>query len=136
MAIDIQARFRREVHTCLKTAEQIYSVDFGRVTVGFDIRSSDAGQAYCSPHPRLGRIYGLRFNKRALVCDWEDMVHSTIPHEVAHLVAFARPDLKIVGHDYKWRSIAINLGDTSRGARYHELDVSPVRYKTMHIDNP
>ncbi len=122
-----QAEFRRLVHQNIELAEKLYGIDFGRVTVTFDLKGEDAAHAYQVPHPNLGFIYKLRFNREAIRLDWIHMVESTIPHEVAHLVAFARDDLGADGHNWKWRAIAIALGDTERGKNHHTLPLKPAR---------
>jgi SprT protein len=122
-----QAEFRRLVHECLDKAEALYDVDFGRVTITFDVKGEKAAQAIQQPHPNLGFVYKLRFNKDAIRLDWNGMVSSTIPHEVAHLVAFAKPSLRAENHNHRWRSIAIALGDTERGAVYHTMKLPPAR---------
>ncbi len=127
MEIGKQAEFRRHVKACLVKAEVKYGVYFGRVTITFDLKGYSAGEARICPHPTLGKVFKLRFNKEALEKNWDGMVNSTIPHEVAHLVVFARPDLKSENHDYKWRAIAISLGDVERGAVYHTMVLKPAR---------
>lgn len=122
-----QQEFRRLVHECIKRAEELYDVNFGRVTVTFDLKGEKAALAIQTPHDNLGFVYKLRFNRDAMRLDWDQMVSSTIPHEVAHLVAFAVPALRADGHDHRWRAIAINLGDTQRGATYHTMNLPPAR---------
>jgi predicted SprT family Zn-dependent metalloprotease len=116
-----QAEFRELVRDCIRKAEELYEVDLGRVRIDFDLKGTNAGMAYCKSSPTVGMTYALRFNKKAIDQHPEDMVESTIPHEVAHLIQGARPDLNSQDHDYKWRSIAISLGDTERGSRYHNM---------------
>ncbi len=134
MEIGKQAEFRKHVRSCLVNAEVKYGVYFGRVTITFDLRGYSAGEARLVPHPTLGKVYKLRFNKEALEQNWEGMVNSTIPHEVAHLVVFARPDFKSENHDHKWRAIAISLGDTERGATCHTMLLKPAR--RPRVKNP
>ena len=119
-----QAEFRKLVRECIHLAEEKYEVDFGRVGIFFDIRTETAGEARTTTHETKGRVYSLRFNKNAIHKEWDNMVKSTIPHEVAHLVQWARPDFKSDGHDYKWRAIAISLGDIERGKKYHNMELS------------
>ncbi len=127
VSMNRQKEYRALVHECLARAESLYGVDFGRVTILFDIRGSKAAEAGYRPHPELGRTYFMRFNRAALDADWESMTESTIPHEVAHLVAYADPTLRAHDHNWKWRNIAITLGDAERGKVYHTIDLPPAR---------
>jgi predicted SprT family Zn-dependent metalloprotease len=122
-----QAEFRRLVHECIERAESIYDIDLGRVTVTFDLRGENAAMAMQVPHPNVQYVYKLRFNKEAIALDWNQMVNSTIPHEVAHLVAFADPKLMAENHNSRWRRIAITLGDTLRGETFHRMALRPAR---------
>lgn len=122
-----QSSFRLSVNECLEKAQSLYGVDFGRVTVTFDLKGSSCGEAVMRPHPRLGRTFALRFNKEALEKDWDMMVESTIPHEVAHLVAYADPKLGASKHNRAWKMIAIKLGDRDKGNVYHKLKLTPAR---------
>ncbi len=122
-----QIIFREHVHACIHKAERMYNVNLGRVTITFDLKGTDVGEASCKLHPNKGMIYFLRFNRRAIEQDWETMVHSTIPHEVAHLISFACPSLKSENHDRTWKMIAIALGDIERGKVTHDMVLAPVR---------
>jgi SprT protein len=129
-----QEHFRRLVHECIERAEHIYNVDFGRVTITFDLRGENAAWSIQKPHPTLGVVYKLRFNREALRMDWDFMVNSAIPHEVAHLVAFADPSLGVeANHDAQWREIAIALGDSQMGRTTHTLPLRPARRLTKFI---
>jgi predicted SprT family Zn-dependent metalloprotease len=116
----MQAEFRNRVRECLHLAESLYGVDFGRVRIDFDLTGTVAGMAR-TIHYRDRSVYSLRFNRQYIEHDYDFMVSSTIPHEVAHLIQGARPDFGSEGHDYKWRSFAQALGDSERGSRYHSM---------------
>lgn len=128
-----RTEFRRLVHECITKAESRFDVSFGRVCVTFDLKGECAAKAYQQPHEMLGATYKIRFNRDAIRLDWHGMTKSTIPHEVAHLVAFAREDLGADNHNNAWRSIAIALGDIERGEAYHNLSLPPARRTTKFI---
>ena len=125
-----QTQFRKHVLECIDDAETIYNIDFGRVTITFDLKGYTAADARFSPHPTMGQVFKLRFNKEAIKQDWDMMVESTIPHEVAHLVCFAKPEFKSENHDRIWRAIAIRLGDRDRGMVGHTLTLTSTRRPT------
>jgi SprT protein len=122
-----QTEFRKLVNECVRRAEELYGVDLGRITVSFDLRGQKAGEAAQRPHEDLGYTYSLRFNREALLRDWEMMTKSILPHEVAHLIAFAKPSLRADGHNAAWKRIAKRLGDSRRGATYHTMTLPPAR---------
>lgn len=117
-----KAEFRQLVRNCIALAESLYDIDLGRVRIDIEDIGKTAGKA-CSTHYRDRTVHRLIFNKKAIDLYPDVMVNSTIAHEVAHLVQSARPDFKSEGHDYKWRSFAIALGDDSRGEVYHNMEL-------------
>lgn len=74
------------------------------LTVCFDLRGRTVGKAI-----RNGDALGIRYNPAALAQNPRDMLDETIPHEVAHLVCFARPRLGR-GHDAGWQAVCVALG--------------------------
>lgn len=122
-----QAEFRLLVLKCIERAEQLYDVNFGRVTITFDLKGETAAKAYQVPNRSVGYVYKLRFNREAIRIDGQHMVERVIPHEVAHLVAFAVPKLRAEGHNRQWKFISTSLGDITKGETYHTLPLKPAR---------
>ena len=120
------ADFTTLVKLCLKIAGDKYG-DLGHVDIRYDIRGQCAGQARCRRDRISGKAFDLclRFNKEALAKDWAHMVKETIPHEVAHLVAYARPELGADNHNSQWERIARSLGCS--GNRCHTMALTSAR---------
>ena len=88
-----------------ETARRQYRVDARfTLTVDFDLRGRTVGKAI-----RHGDALTIRLNRVGLEQNWPDMRDETIPHEVAHLVCFARPKFGR-GHDTGWQSVCTALG--------------------------
>lgn len=99
------------VQATLAKAKALYGVDINP-TVRIDIKGRVAGWAGCKIcRITLKRTYTLRLNRELVLGDQhhQDMLDETIPHEVAHLVCYARPELGR-NHDSGWRQICIALG--------------------------
>jgi len=107
--------FEDHIKACIKKAELIYNISLGHVEIKYNIRTNSTivGQASMS-----GDSLKLRFQRRALENHYEYMVKETIPHEVAHLVTYVRPDLGC-SHDTGWKAICQALG--GEGRTYHDL---------------
>ena len=117
-------KFSEHIKKCLLEADQKYGTSLaGNVEVRYDLRGSCAGMAGWKRKGLVKELY-LRFNLEAMDIDWENMVADTIPHEVAHLVTYVRPELG-KNHDRGWRNLAISLGST--GKRTHNLKLTPGR---------
>lgn len=101
---------RDKVAETLELAKSLYGVDFGKVLVSFDLKSKNIALAV-RRMTQFGVRYEVRFNPAAMVTNMEDMLVSTVPHEIAHLVAWERPDLKAREHNRAWAAIARSLGD-------------------------
>jgi SprT protein len=119
---DDVARFdamRDRVKQALALAEQLYGVKIAP-SVSFNLRGRVAGWAGCKIC--MGqRQYSLRFNCELIQGKhFDDMLCNTVPHEVAHLVCYARPDLGR-GHDAGWKRVCLALG--GNGQRCHSYDV-------------
>lgn len=119
--------FTDAVHACLKRASAEFNIDLSpaNVTIENNIRGNVAGQAW---DKRRGK-YRLRFNLEAIEKHNEEMTKDTIPHEVAHLVCYARPELGN-GHDAGWKRVCRRLGGDD--SRTHDMLLTPVRVKEIH----
>lgn len=113
------AAFTAKVIDCLNQARQMYG-HIGNVEIKYDLRGRAAAQA----QRRYNRLI-LRFNVEAIEKSYDDMVNETIPHEVAHIVAFAFPNLGAKNHNHGWKRIARSLG--SNADRCHTIQLTPAR---------
>lgn len=114
---------RAKTWSVVAAAERMYNVDFGDVEVRFDLRGKCAGIAM-----RRKSKFIVRLNVDFLADDRANMIlNDTIPHEVAHLVCFARPELGR-NHDSGWARICRGLGGT--GATRHNEEVTYAKGNT------
>lgn len=116
-------QFETLVKLCIEAAEEKYG-KLPRIRIRFDLKGRAAGQAY---YKRVRGVveYGVRFNVAAMNIDWDHMVKETIPHEIAHIVAYAKPELGAKGHNAGWKRIAWSLG--CKGERCHTMPLPPAR---------
>lgn len=106
----------------LARAEQLYGVRINPV-IAFNLTGRVAGWASCTINRATGTTsaHRLRFNRDLIQGrHFEDMRNHTVPHEVAHLVCWVRPDLGR-NHDAGWRRVCIELG--GNGEIRHDYDV-------------
>lgn len=119
-----QQTFERHVHDCLIKACDMYDLPSlypANVTVVYKPKGLAIGTASM----RQGRCI-LTFSLEAIEKYAVDMVNDTIPHEVAHLVCFKRPDLG-KNHDAGWKRVCRSLGGDD--SRTHNLEVTPAKQK-------
>lgn len=124
-------KFTSIVRDCLTKAFKMYGIELSIncVDISYDVTGYVAGKA-----TRLSLIqYKLRFNLEAIDKHWDEMVNNTVPHEVAHIVAWLCPLLRAKGHDAKWSRICRSLGGT--GSRTHSYDISSARKEYLYIVN-
>lgn len=114
--------FNAAVLVCLKLASDIYNVklDASNVDITTDVTGRAAGWARPLKHGK----YKLRFNREAILKHNDEMTKDTIPHEVAHLVCFARPELGS-RHDLGWKAVCRRLGGDD--SRTHDMLLTPAR---------
>ena len=104
---------QERVHHLFKMARDLYGVDLSRAVISFRLRGRVAGRAQRHPDGKLR----LLFNEGMINSpSWGVLYTDTIPHEVAHLITYERPELGS-GHDDGWRAICRRLGGT--GNRTH-----------------
>lgn len=111
----------------------ITSIDVEDVIVHCDVKGKCAGKAGYKTI-RGQREYFLKFNEQAIHEYYQEQVESTLPHEVAHLICYLRPELG-KNHDAGWRSVAKALGDVSLGARTHNMNLRAGKAKTEYEYN-
>lgn len=118
-------QFIADTRAKLIEAVEKYNLPFDplRVKIRLDIRGECAGQAR-----RNGSQYELRFNPEAIIEYNEDMTKDVIPHEVAHLVCFARRDLG-KDHDAGWKRVCRQLGGDD--SRTHDMTLTKAKHKTI-----
>ena len=109
-------------HQVLAKAEALYGVKINP-TIAFNLRGRVAGWAGCKfcALTRQAKDFSLRFNREIIQGDhFEDMMNFTIPHEIAHLICYSRPELGRK-HDAGWKRVCMALGGD--GKRTHSYDV-------------
>lgn len=118
--------FTDAIHACLKLASETYNVDLSpdTVTIENNIKGDVAGQAWRKVYGK----YRLRFNLEAIEKHNEEMTKDTIPHEVAHLVCYARPELG-KNHDDGWKRVCRRLGGDD--SRLHDMVLTPAKIKDI-----
>ena len=119
------ARFeavRERTQQVLAKAEQLYGVKINPI-ISFNLKGRVAGWAGCKfcMLTRQATQFTLRFNCELINGKhFEDIMNETVPHEVAHLVCYARPDLGRK-HDAGWKRVCMALG--GNGKTRHDYDV-------------
>ena len=86
--------------------------------VNFNLKGRCAGKAFLQTRE-------LRFNKVLFKENYKEFCERTIPHEVAHIIAFQIFGTK--GHDYAWRRIMNDFGCDSTRCHSYDTENSTVR---------
>jgi SprT protein len=120
--MDRFAAIRNKTREVLARAKELYGVDINP-TISFNLRGRVAGWAGCKLcRLTATRNYTLRYNRGLIDGNhFDDMMNETVPHEVAHLVCYARPELGRK-HDGGWRRVCLALG--GNGNTRHDYDVT------------
>ena len=106
---------RAKVAQCIAKAESLYGIKMPQVDVRFDMRGRSSGAAGWKPTFN-GRTYYIRFNVNFMSVGgktWEHLFTNTVPHEVAHSVCQAFPNLG-VNHDSGWKKVCLALGGNGK----------------------
>lgn len=120
--MDRFAEITKKTKEVLARAKELYGVDINP-SISYNLRGRVAGWAGCKHcmMTRKATSFSLRFNRELIQGKhFEDIRDETVPHEVAHLVCYARPELGRK-HDGGWRRVCIALG--GNGRTRHDYDV-------------
>ncbi|MGO1618358.1 MAG: SprT family zinc-dependent metalloprotease [Oceanisphaera sp.] len=111
----LEERIISRAYDCMKQASQALGRDFLPPRVLFTQRGRIAGSAW------LER-WELRFNPILLADNEPEFISDIVPHEVAHLVAFACYG-KVKPHGQEWQHIMRSIFKRVPHTR-HQLDIS------------
>lgn len=109
----------------LREAETWLHLPMPPTEIRFDLHGLAAGQA------RLALPGGalVRYNATLLHRHPADFIRETVPHEVAHIVAYARHGPGIRPHGAEWQTIMLHFG--VRPSRCHRFDTSALRTRVL-----
>jgi SprT protein len=121
----LQGRVVAHTLTLLQAAAQRLGVKTPDPQIRFDLRGRVAGQVrFGSRGPWV-----IRYNPVLMQANAEDFLSTTVPHEVAHLVAYAKYGLRIRPHGPEWRSVMHFYGVVPE--RCHRYDLSDVSGRAL-----
>jgi SprT protein len=121
----LQDRVRERTLELLAQAAAWLRIPPPKAAIRFDLRGRAAGQArLAAREPAL-----IRYNPALLRANPEDFLGSTVPHEVSHLVAFARHGARIRPHGAEWEAIMRQFG--VEPARCHNYDVTGLKARSL-----
>ncbi len=128
--------FKDLVRAKLAEADEVFNlskdVDISSIDIDCTLKGKCAGRAGYKTESG-SRQYYLRFNREAIELHWDEMVSKTISHEIAHIVAYIKPELRAKNHNRRWQLIDIKLGGD--GSRTHSMGLTPARKMKTHMFN-
>lgn len=101
-----------------QTSALLDSIPDAQIEIRFDLRGKTAGQVRI----RARGEYLIRYNLELLERGGADFIQRTVPHEVAHVLAYHRYGKRIRPHGPEWQRIMRQLG--AEPTRCHDYDVS------------
>ena len=124
-AAALQGRVAAQTRALLAQAGQWLRIGIQEPQIRFDLRGRSAGQA------RVGSRgpWVVRYNPVLLEANAEDFLATTVPHEVAHLVAYARHGSRIRPHGPEWQAIMRHFGVAPE--RCHRYDLSALSVRSV-----
>lgn len=95
-----------------------------QVEIRFDLRGTAAGQVRMRSGSAL-----IRYNTALLNLHPTQFIAETVPHEVAHVVAFTKHGGRIRPHGGEWQAVMRHFG--VEPSRCHRFDVSRLRTRSL-----
>jgi SprT protein len=108
-------QIEKKVSACLDKAEQKFGQNFGYQAIEINIRGRAAGQiryGYAPSGSKSRTVQNLpilRFNPYLLTKYKETFIDQVVPHECAHLIAYAVYGMKIKPHGTEWKALMVSL---------------------------
>lgn len=93
--------------------------------IAFDLRGQSAGQFRVDWHGAAT----IRYNPALLARNEADFLAQTVPHEVAHYLAYLRFGRRIRPHGPEWQELMHALGADPK--RCHDFDVSGLQARRL-----
>lgn len=121
---------KAKVAECFSVARTIYPhVAFIYPTIRYDLEGRTAGRAFCSPTNPY-----IRLNWSLLEQNKNDFINRTVPHEVAHIIAYKAYGNAISAHGEIWQLVCRQLGmsDVTRCHSY-KTELARKTSKFQHI---
>lgn len=109
-----------------QTAALLGRLPNAQIEMRFDLRGKAAGQVRI----RARGQYLIRYNLELLRRGGIDFIERTVPHEVAHVLAYHEHGPNIRPHGAEWQQIMHRLG--AEPARCHDYDVSDLSTRRLN----
>lgn len=121
-SMDLVREAKDLTHSFIRRAEAHFGRRFTLSAIAFDLVGAAAGRmvAYFNSN-----TYLIRYNRLMLEAHPAHVLQKTVPHEVAHLVAFQLYGPKIAPHGKEWRSVMSDVFGVVPEPK-HSLDTSRV----------
>lgn len=124
-AHDLERLATERTRALLQAAAQHFRTPIPRPLIRFDLRGRAAGQVRIHET----RTWEIRYNPTLLARNPEDFLAQTLPHEVAHLVAYRLFGRQIRPHGPQWRAVMGFFGAAPE--RCHRYDISELPTRTL-----
>ena len=112
-----------EVERYLDLVSREFSVELPRIEVRFDLIGKTVGMYRKKRGERV-----IRFNSYVFAKYWQESLHDTVPHEVAHYVSDIMFDCRSIRpHGREWQSIMRFFGVEPKTRGYFDLSDIPGR---------
>ncbi len=122
---EVKKAVRRKVNETLDIAERVYRRKFKAPTIVYALKGSIAGTATYSN-------WTVNLNAFFLLNEFEEMIRTTIPHEIAHLIARAVYG-NIRSHGWEWKSVMRSFGlNAKRCHNYESRDIRTKKTRRFH----
>jgi len=109
----------------LAAAAEHFRVHIPQPLIRFDLRGRAAGQVRI----HAARAWEVRYNPSLLAGNPSDFLAQTLPHEVAHLVAYRLYGHRIRPHGPQWQAVMAYLGAPPE--RCHRYDTGGLPARTL-----
>lgn len=113
--------------TYITEAEAIFERRFRRIPVLFDLSGRSAGMFRVSGRQRV-----IRYNPWIFAKYFEENLHDTVAHEVAHYIIYEVFGPRAKSHGEEWQDLMICFGANPRATFDLDLSDIPQRRQTTH----
>lgn len=119
---EVKQRVLEKVLECIATIKRVYGKEVPLPTITYDLRGRTAGMA-------LYNEWQIKLNSILLMENLEDMITTTVPHELAHLAVITIHGARglHIHHGMGWRNVMFDFGIPPD--RCHQYDTTNSRMR-------
>lgn len=122
--MNVEQLVENKIKSLIETANKLYQRNFEMPTIKYTLNGRVSGKAY-----HIANV--VDFNKILLTENVDTFIHQTVPHEIAHIIAFKV--FGTSGHDRAWKHVMARFGVEPKRCHSYSIENVKKRHVTTFV---